>query len=288
MFLSTSSVVIMAIGTVLCLLFVIILLTSKKYDAYIAPLDEKEFPLHELYGFGYRMMEVFHYDFNTKKNVERKKYSELWYGKQYAVFYVKAITAQKITLATVIFLFGFIIFGFANDVIVLLVMCIMSFAVYMYYGDILKNRIQKRSEELLREFPDVVSELALLINAGMILKEAWRKIAESKEGEIYSFMKKAVIDMDNGMSEVDAYNQFGVNCMIPEIRKFTSTIVQGFTKGNSEFAEMLKQQNNEIWLQRQNNVRQSGEKASSKLMVPILIMFIGILIMIIVPIFANI
>lgn len=288
MFLSTTSIVIMAIGTVLSVLFLVVLGLSGKYNDYIAPLDEKEFPLHDLYGFGFMMLDIFHYNFNSKKNIERKKESELWYGGQYAVFYVKAIAAQKITLSTIIFLFGFILFGFTNEIVVIVIMGIMAFAIYMYFGDVVKSRLNKRAEILLSEFPDVVAELALLINAGMIMKEAWRKIAENGNGEIHKFMKQAVIEIDNGTSEIDAYNNFGINCIIPEIRKFTSTMVQGLTKGNSEFSEMLKQQNNEIWIQRQNRVRQTGEKAASKLLIPILVMFIGILVMIIVPIFANI
>lgn len=287
MFLTTTSIVIMTIGTILAAIFIIILLASGKYKEYITPLDEKEFPLHEIYGFGFLILDLVHYNFNSKKNIERKKECELWYGNQFAVYYVKVIAAQKITIAAIIFLTGFVFFGLTNEIVVILVTTAMAAAIYVYYGDIVKNRLKKRREMLMGEFPDVVAKLALLINAGMIMKEAWRKVADNGKGEIHSFMKQAVIEIDNGSSEIEAYSNFGVNCMVPEIRKFTSTMVQGLTKGNSEFSEMLKQQNNEIWMQRQNHVKQLGEKAASKLLIPILIMFIGILIMIIVPIFAN-
>ena len=226
-------------------------------------------------------------NFNSKKNIDRKKECELWYGSQFAVYYVKAIAAQKITISTIVFLAGFIFFGMTNEPVVIFVTMVMAFAIYKYYSDIVNSKLKKRRELLINEFPDVVAELALLINAGMIMKEAWRKVADNGNGEIHKFMKQAVIEIDNGSSEIEAYNNFGINCMVPEIRKFTSTMVQGLTKGNNEFSEMLKQQNNEIWIQRQNHVRQIGEKAASKLLIPILIMFIGVLIMIIVPIFAN-
>ena len=85
-------------------------------------------------------------------------------------------------------------------------------------------------------------------------------------------MQGAVEEMGNGVAEVDAIFRFGKRCIIPEIKKFSSTLVQGLIKGNSELAMMLQTQ---------------GEKAASKLMIPIVIMFIGILIMIIVPIFTN-
>ena len=51
---------------------------------------------------------------------------------------------------------------------------------------------------------------------------------------------------------------------------------------------MLQQQSSEIWEIRKQNVRREGEKAAGKLMIPIFIMFGGIMLMVIVPIFTNI
>ena len=121
----------------------------------------------------------------------------------------------------------------------------------------------------------------------MILKEAWIKVSETGDGELYQEMRRAVEQMNNGVSEVDAYTEFGTRCTSPEIKKFTSTIVQGLVKGNRELVEMIKQQSREIWDAKRHRVKQEGEKAASKLLIPICIMFVGVLIMIIVPIFAN-
>ena len=133
-----------------------------------------------------------------------------------------------------------------------------------------------------------MSKLALLVNAGMILKEAWIKVSETGEGELYDEMRRAVEQMNNGVSEVDAYAEFGTRCISPEIKKFTSTVIQGLVKGNRELVEMIKPQSREIWDAKRHNVKQQGEKAASKLMIPMMIMFFGVLIMIVVPIFANI
>ena len=94
--------------------------------------------------------------------------------------------------------------------------------------------------------------------------------------------------MNNGVAEVDAIYGFGMRCMLPEIKKFSSTIIQGLTKGNSELAAMLQDQSKEVWQMKKQLVRREGEKAASKLLIPICIMFVGILIMILVPIFTNI
>ena len=140
---------------------------------------------------------------------------------------------------------------------------------------------------MLSDFSNVVSKLALLTNAGMIMREAWEEVAYTGDSELYKEMQKTVVEMNNGVAEVDAFFNFGVRCIIPEIKKFTSTIVQGLVKGNSELVVMLQAQSKEVWSAKKQNVRRQGAKAASKLLIPILIMFIGILIMVLVPIFTN-
>ena len=93
--------------------------------------------------------------------------------------------------------------------------------------------------------------------------------------------------MQNGVSDIDAIYNFGTRCIIPEIKKFTSTILQGMTKGNRELSTMLQEQSKEVWQMKKQMVRREGEKAASKLLIPICIMFLGVLIMILVPIFTN-
>ena len=100
-------------------------------------------------------------------------------------------------------------------------------------------------------------------------------------------MKHAVSEMENGISDVEAIRRFGLRCMMPEIKKFSTTVIQGIQKGNSELSSMLQDQSAEVWALRKQQVRRQGEKAASKLMIPIFIMFIGILIMVIIPIFSN-
>lgn len=71
-------------------------------------------------------------------------------------------------------------------------------------------------------------------------------------------------------------------------KKVFSNSDSGDTKGNSELSSMLQAQSAEVWNLRKQNVRRQGEKAASKLMIPIFMMFFGILIMVIIPIFSNI
>ena len=190
-------------------------------------------------------------------------------------------------MALTVFVLSFTLYGLSSEMLAMLVGFMFSGLAYYYFGTVTEKKILQRSEELLHDFSEVVSKLALLSNAGMILREAWQEVAYGGEGIIYTEMQKAVEEMNNGVAEVDAVYNFGTRCIIPEIKKFTSTIIHGMTKGNSELTVMMQEQSKEVWQLKKQLVRREGEKAASKLLIPICIMFVGILIMILIPIFTN-
>ena len=285
--LSAVSLVIMFLATILTAVFVLLLMMGKKYDAWIEPLDSKEFPLCELYGAGFALTVLIKYDFTTKQERKRRQQIALIYGEKHSEYYLRVNAAERFTLALLVLTVGLTLYGLTSELAIILVTALFAFVAYYYVLTLPEETLKKKSNEILNQFADVVSKLALLVNAGMILKEAWIKVSETGDGELYQEMRRAVMQMNNGVSEVDAYTEFGTRCTSPEIKKFTSTIVQGLVKGNRELVEMIKQQSREIWDAKRHRVKQEGEKAASKLLIPICIMFVGVLIMIIVPIFAN-
>lgn len=287
MFISIHSLVIMGIGTLVTIFFLIMLLTSGKYDMYLETLDSKEYPFFQLYGVGFRINDLIRMDFSRKSERKRRQYLALLKGDQLAEYYLRVNAAERTTFASLCIVASFILYGISQEIMILVILIGFGAIAYYYVSTIPEETVKKRTGAILDEFADVVSKLALLVNAGMILKEAWEMIAYSGEGELYDEMRLVCENINNGMSEIDAYTEFGTRCTAPEIKKFTSTIIQGVVKGNRELVEMIKMQSREMWNSKQHRVRQQGEKAASKLLIPTCIMFVGVLIMIIVPIFAN-
>ena len=157
-----------------------------------------------------------------------------------------------------------------------------------YYFTILpKKKVKRRSETFLLEFPNVVSTIALLVNSGMMLREAWKEVSFSDNTALYLEMRKVNDDIDNGIAEIDALYSFANRCVTPEIKKFTSFIVQGLEKGSKDLADALKNQTDELWELKKQNTIKKGELASNKLLIPLMIMFVGVLIMIMGPIMTN-
>ena len=246
-----------------------------------------DFPLKEVYHVGYFILELIHYKYHSKHDRKLRKELAVLYGDKYAEYYLRVIHSQAISLTYLVALLAFPTYGFGDSLAMLAIFALLAGVVYYYFWTVTTKKIMKRSEEMLRDFSDVVSKLALLTNAGMIMREAWEEVAFTGHTTLYQEMQTSVQEMKNGVAEIDAFFHFGTRCIIPEIKKFSSTIVQGLIKGNSELTFMLQQQSKEVWGLKKQDVRRQGEKAASKLMIPIVIMFIGILIMVIVLIFTN-
>ncbi len=280
-------IVIMILGCLSYAIWMFFYIKGKKNSELFEPLNSKEFPLKDLYFVGYAVVEMLNYKYNSKSDRKLRKNLEVIYTEKYVDYYLRVVYAQRITMALTMLVFAFALYGLADDIAVVGIGLMFSGLAYYYFGTLAEKQILARSEEMLSDFSEVVSKLALMTNAGMILREAWEEIAYTGETTIYQEMQKAVDEMNNGVAEVDAVYNFGMRCTIPEVKKFASTLVQGMVKGNAELTTMLLTQSKEVWSLKKQNVRRQGEKAASKLLVPICIIFIGILIMVLVPIFSN-
>lgn len=276
-----------ALGAVSTIVWLVFYLMGLKHNAMFDVLEEKEYPFKEIYGLGYAVLELFKYKYKSKGDRKLRQQLDVLYGSKYSEYYLRVVHSQQITLAFTVFVLSFSFYGLTSEILACGIGIVFAGLAYYYFGTVTAKKILKRSDELLHDFSEVVSKLALLTNAGMILREAWQEVAFGGNGIIYVEMQTAVNDMNNGVSEIDAIYDFGTRCIIPEIKKFTSTIIQCMTKGNSELTAMLQEQSREVWQLKKQLVRREGEKAASKLLIPICIMFVGILVMILVPIFTN-
>lgn len=168
----------------------------------------------------------------------------------------------------------------------------ISILFFLLKGYELHTKVKKREEELLRAFPGCINKFALLMNAGMTFGRAWEKIIKDyirikeRSGEgilLYEEMILTLEDLQKGISELKAYEAFGQRCKIPEILRFTAIIMQNIKKGSHLLIGAMQQQSKEAMSLREDLARKKGEKASTRLVLPMGIMFMAILIIVITP-----
>lgn len=173
--------------------------------------------------------------------------------------------------------------GLCVIVIGTLLVIVLTYAQYDEIGD----TINKRRASIARQFPNVVSKLALLVTSGMIISKAWKETAWSQDGELYREMRQTAEELDNLVNPAQAYTNFINRCNTKETTKLASAIIQSQSKGNAEIGKLLKDMAHEAWQERRHTAKRDSEKANSKLMIPTMMLFIAILIMIMVPIAIN-
>lgn len=284
------NILFLALSLISALSFLILLLTAGDYDQYITPLDSKKFLFPEIYGVGFKVLQIIGFEYKTRGASQLRENVKILYGERYADYYLRVFYAQKISICYLVFVIGCAVSALASgtDKLILLALFVVVCVTLFYsFSKQTADNIKKRSERFMDEFPNAVSTIALLVNSGMILREAWREVSMSEESELYMEMRRVNEDIDNGVAEIDALYKFADRCVTPEIKKFTSFIVQGLEKGNRDLAIALRMQTDELWQMKKQNIIRRGELASSKLMIPLMIMFGGILIMVMGPIMTN-
>ena len=257
---------------------------SSDYAALIQSLTQEEHPLKGLYCIGFFLSGL--PLFKLRGNLERelKRQSRLYWDNVYYEYYAYLTWAQFLTYAVIVIGIGFSLSSLLPSALMFLS---FAFSVLMIIGlwdttiSKMKDANNERREACEYEFTTMVSKLALLVNSGMISREAWFTIANSKEGPLYDLMKRSCHDMDNGMSEYEAILRFGTLTDSSEIKKFASTMVQSLERGTSNLSEYLLGQTSELWLRKKQLALQRGEIAAGKLIIPIGIMFGGIILIIV-------
>ena len=168
------------------------------------------------------------------------------------------------------------------------VSCFAVFALIGYLPyDSVSQIVTKRQEDISRQFPQVMSKLTLLTVAGMEVSQAWKLASVSGTGTLYEEMNRVLLDFDNNVSPVEAYSRFITKCNNLYTTKLATAIIQNTSKGNSEIVSLFRQLNDESWLEHKHDARRMGEKIQSKLLLPTMLMFAGIIILIIVPVMSG-
>ena len=173
----------------------------------------------------------------------------------------------------------------SNGALLSVIAIAANFAVPFLVDTSLKESIEKRRRSIQMEFPEFVNKLTLLVNAGMTISKAWEKIINenTKEHILYDEMRYSLMEIKAGKPEAVAYEEFARRCRVKEVTKFVSVIVMNLKRGGSEVVPVLKAQGNECWEMRKNAARQLGEEASTKILIPLMIMFMGIVLIVSTP-----
>lgn len=226
------------------------------------------------------------------KTIMEKSYE--FYGKKHAANKTKHLLAKLLSYPMIgvamTLTFGALLLGAGGRTAGLAILAIgtvlVLVLVYAMYDE-LCDLVKKRRIAINRQFPNVVSKLALLVTSGMIMDRAWKVTAYSQDSDLYQEMRKTSEELDNLVSPEAAYSEFINRCNTKETAKLASAIMQNLSKGNAEIGRLLKNMAHEAWQERRHMAKREAEKANSKLMIPTMLLLLAILVMLMVPVVLN-
>ena len=143
------------------------------------------------------------------------------------------------------------------------------------YNEVRKNR-KIMQKQRLKDYPMIVNELSILMGAGMSIKSAFEKMSKrymkkKNQGEIkegYELILKTYRRMTEGIGEIEAIEIMGRESDVKEYRKLSMLLSQNLRKGNRELLTNLEREEVNAFELRKQLAMQAGEKASTKLLLP--------------------
>ncbi len=174
---------------------------------------------------------------------------------------------------------------------------VAAVVVYLQEGVKEQRKEQERKEQLLRQYPDMVSKMSLLLGAGMTLSGAWERIVlnyqhklehhQAQFEEVYEQMLLAYREMQDGVGELRVYEQFGERCGTPQYRKLSMLIIQNLRKGSAGLRQSLEKEVADAFSLRKNLAKRAGEEAGTKILLPMMFMLCIVMVIILVPAFLT-
>lgn len=278
------------IATLMLLVWLFLLFRYRKqYEGLLDNVDGKIFTMKDVYFLGLGCIEIYERVKEKKitvepKAIERMKELGEIFGRDSAELYYYITTASRISLVLTFVPIGAMLFCIMKSWIGLLIGGLLSFAMIRGVQSTINASIQRKKDEIISEFPKMVSKITLLINANMQVRRAWDEVANSNFQELlYEEMRNTSKDIQEGMAIDVAMQSFAQRCGIKEIRRFSSLYVQAVNRGAGETIESMKAMADDAWMQKKEISKQKGEIASQKLIIPNMIMFLGILAVVVAP-----
>lgn len=156
----------------------------------------------------------------------------------------------------------------------------------------LVKQAEERDLQIMLDYPELVNKFTLLLGAGMTMKRAWNKIAteylaknpnEKTRRYAYEEVVATWYELNNGVNEVRAYENFGRRLKVVKYMKFSSLLAQNAMKGMEGMLPALEQEAMDAFENRKELAKQLGEKASAKLLAPMMMLLVIVLLMILIP-----
>ncbi|MCI8647793.1 MAG: hypothetical protein HFE76_13625 [Firmicutes bacterium] len=173
----------------------------------------------------------------------------------------------------------------------LYIMAFISVLLFLY-----KNRFyaiekeeRQAKESIIRDLPEFINKLVLLLNAGSVLTTAFLKTMEDsrrstkKNNYFYQQLNQIARSVKETNSPLhEELRDFSRRSGVNELIRITGIINDNISKG-AELSEKLKQENELLWFSRKQHAEEKGRLAETKLTMPLMILLLVLIMITVAP-----
>ena len=178
----------------------------------------------------------------------------------------------------------------------LLMSVILAGLFYFLKDRELSKQVEQREQMLLLGYAQFVSKLTLFLSAGLTIRGAFHRMEldyrkkrnhGSPENPLYEEVSRVQRELDGGVFEAEAYEHFGRRCRRQEYTRLITLLIQNLRKGSNELLVQLKRESSVAANERMDQARIRGEQASTKLMLPMMLMLFVVMLLVMVPAYLS-
>ncbi len=246
----------------------------KKSDMIFYKLAQKLIPLILKFDYAKKLIR-----FTKGVSEERfyKEYFTLTVSKSILMFLLSIIITTLLIITN----------DFSKGIVLICITLITTLSALPFVK--IKREYEKNDFELNLGLENYVNELAILVASGMSL-DASIKLDRSNRKTYYIMQKffKYLEDANKkGLGINSAILGFSKIYHNKFLNKLNVLISQSNKKGNTKQAEALINLGMDIMNEKKNSVKKKAETISTKMLMPLMLSMIGIIVMIMVPIFMQ-
>jgi len=139
------------------------------------------------------------------------------------------------------------------------------------------ERCKARSNQILFELPDFLNRLLIRLCSGDPLRQAIiNSVLPLKDAALYplnSHFHEVITRLRNNHSLQNTLEQLNKRIKILEVSKIIAILLLYQQRGGPDFIITLREANQSLWLLRKSIARKKGEEASTKALLPMLLIF---------------
>ena len=211
---------------------------------------------------------------DLSKRITPKSY-EAWLDKQLAgagrpkQWPLTRILMVKPLLAFAGALLGLLVFLGAPSAGRFAIAVVMVALAYFVPDLLIRNRAQKRREEIRLELPNALDQMLISVQAGLGFESAMGRAGENGRGPLADELIRTLQDIQVGRSRKEAYLALSERVDVPSVRTFVRAVVQADTYGIA-IAGVLKTQAKDMRIKRRQLAEEHAMKMPVKMLFPLI------------------